>query len=61
MKTYHVIYLEHQKFGAGSVKQKSIRVLGENAPHAIYRAKLKKGDKWQSLVDCYLMERGGAA
>ena len=61
MYTYHVIYLEHQKFGAGTLKQKHTKVVANSAPHAVHLAQIKIGAKWQSLVDCYLMAAGGAA
>ncbi|QDP48309.1 MAG: hypothetical protein Unbinned4944contig1000_33 [Prokaryotic dsDNA virus sp.] len=56
MNMYHVIYLEHQKFGAGTLKQKYTRVIANSVPHAIYLAKIKIGNKWESMVDCYLIE-----
>ena len=54
MNKYHVIYIE-----AGTLERKYTSAVADSAPHAIYLTKLKIGGKWESLVDCYLMERGG--
>ena len=54
MNKYHVIYIE-----AGTLERKYTSTVADSAPHAIYLTKLKIGDKWETLADCYLMERGG--
>ena len=49
-RLYLVVYLEHEPFNAGSVKQKHVRVFGLSQASAIHRAKNRVGKKWQSLV-----------
>ena len=49
---YHVTYIE-----VGTLKQKHTQTIANTVPHAIYLSEVKIGDKWESLVDCYLIER----
>jgi hypothetical protein len=51
---YHVTYIE-----VGTLKQKHTQMVANNVPHAIYLSSIKIGDKWESAVDGYLIERWG--
>ena len=52
MNLYHVMYFE-----TGTLKRKYTQTIADSAPHAIYLSKIKIGDKWESLGECYLLER----